>query len=180
MQPWATAFVSRASLLTNKPTWPYLSYVVSTHLFLTSYLPATMMLHPPTYAGSLLCTWPQAWVPHALWHSWPSFSQGLGGWIQLPKGCRAAWSPDSKTCLARGSTGSSMTVAVTLDLKWKCSWRDNCSRKQKGQGQRCLFHVAEIFCLSQRQHVKNPQILQLLLGEGICQRENKLTLKKLH
>lgn len=96
-----------------------------------------------TPAGSLLCTWPQAWVAHALWHSWPSFPQGWGGWIQLPKGCRAAWSPGSETCLSRGSNVSS-TIAVTLELKWKCSWCDNCSRKHKGQGQRHLFGMAYI------------------------------------
>lgn len=86
------------------------------------------------------------WVASALWHLWPSFPQGWGGWIQLPKGCRAAWSPGSETCLARGSNVSS-TTAVTLELKWKCSWCDNCSKNYKGQGQRYLFGTCLVWLI---------------------------------
>lgn len=132
----------------------------------------------PTYLCWLTVTYlAQAWVPHALWHSWPSFPQGLGGWIQLPKGCRAAWSPDSKTCLPRGSNGRSITAAVTLELKWKCSWCDNCSRKQKGQGQKCLFIVTEIFVYPKVTKLTNSPTTA---REGHLSKRKKLTLKKVH
>lgn len=145
MQLGAIAFASGAFLLTKKPTWAHLCYVLSTHL---SQLP----IYHPWWQYTLICWLTDTYsapalgsVPCALWHLWPSFPQGWGGWTQLPRDCRAAWSPNSKTCLAGGSNVGSMVVTVTLDIKCKCSWYDKCSRKQKGQVQRCLFSAAEIF-----------------------------------
>ena len=92
-------------------------------------------------------------VSCAPWHLCPSIPQGWGGWTQLPRDCRASWSPNSKTCLAGGSNVDSVVVAVTLAIKreW-CSWFEKCSRKQKGQLQRCFFS------LTKRQHVKKPKL----------------------
>lgn len=109
---------------------------------------------------NLLFTIPDAVTPTCLcWLPVMYLTPGLGSTCslalvaQLPPGmrrlntaaqrCRVAWSPGSETCLARGSNVSS-TIAVTLELKWKCSWCDNCSRNYKGQGQRYLFGMADI------------------------------------
>lgn len=145
MPLWATAFVSGAFLLRKKPIWAYLCYVLSMHL-------SQLLIYQPWWRHTCICCLMDVHlspglvsVPWALWHLWPSFPQGWGGWTQLPRDCRAAWSPDSKICPSGGSNVDCIMVVATLDIKCKCCWRDKYSRKQKGQVQRCLFSAAGIF-----------------------------------
>lgn len=156
MQLWATAFVSGAFLLTEKPTRVYLCYALRTHLSqLRIYHPWCRYTH--THAGSLMCTRPQARAAyHALSGTCGPASPRDEKSEQLPRDCRAAWSSNSKTCLAGGNSADSIMVAVMLDIKCKCSWCDKCSRK-KGQVQRCLFSAAEIFAYPKGNMLKIPK-----------------------
>lgn len=174
MQPWATAFLSGASLLTNKPTWPYLSYVVSTHL-----------------SQPLICH-PWWCYTHLCWLTDMYLAPGLGTTCsmalvaQLPPGMRKL-----KTAAQRlqgfleprlkdmpGQRQQCGRCHTRLKMKMLLTWQ--VQQKAEEARSELLVWCGWDFCLSQRQHVKNPPIFQLLLGKGICQREKKLTLKKVH